>query len=201
VANDVVALAAAHHWFGLTKGEADFAVITTGAGVGYGLATRGGVVDTAEAGIGLAGHIPLDDNGPECPEGWDHRGCAMSILTSGAMVARAERDLGRPVDYDQLLTLAASGEAAAARIVGDAARALGRLIALAANLTLRPVVVLGGEGIGLWDVAAPQIRAAAASWRQAEAEPLRIAVDSTGFVSWARGAAALAIQESVDRLG
>ncbi|MDR1807109.1 MAG: ROK family transcriptional regulator, partial [Propionibacteriaceae bacterium] len=37
VANDVVALAAAHHWFGLTKGEADFAVITTGAGVGYGL--------------------------------------------------------------------------------------------------------------------------------------------------------------------
>jgi len=201
VANDVVALAAAHHWFGLTKGETDFAVITTGAGVGYGLVTRGRVVDTAEAGIGLAGHIPLDDNGPECPEGWAHRGCAISILASGAMVARAERELGRPVDYDQLLTLAASGDEAAARIVGDAARALGRLIALAANLTLQPLVVLGGEGIGLWDVAAAQIRATADSWRQPEADPLRILIDATGFVSWARGAAALAIQESVDRLG
>ncbi|MDR1799373.1 MAG: ROK family transcriptional regulator [Bifidobacteriaceae bacterium] len=201
VANDVVALSAAHHWFGLAKGETDFAVITTGAGVGYGLVTRGRVIDTAEAGIGLAGHLPLDDNGPACPEGWQHRGCAMSILASGPMVARAERELGRKVDYDQLLTLAVAGEAVAAQIVGDAARALGRLIALAANLTLRPLVVLGGEGMGLWDVAAPQIRAAAESWRQAEAEPLRIMVDATGFVSWARGAAALAIQESVGRLG
>jgi predicted NBD/HSP70 family sugar kinase len=200
VANDVVALAAAHHWFGLAKGENDFAVITTGAGVGYGLVTRGQVVGTAEAGLGLAGHIPLDDNGPECPQGWPHRGCAMSLLASGAMTARAERELGRNTGYDQLLTLAASGDQAAGRIVGDAAKALGRLIGLAANLAMRPFIVLGGEGIGLWDVAGPQIRSEAESWRDAKAEPLRIAVDSTGFVSWARGAAALAIQESVDRL-
>jgi hypothetical protein len=33
-----------------------------------------------------------------------------------------------------------------------------------------------------------------------QAEPIRIEIDATGFVSWARGAAALAIQESVGRL-
>jgi predicted NBD/HSP70 family sugar kinase len=201
VANDVVALAAHHHWFGLAKGATDFAVITTGIGVGFGLVTRDKVVDGPDTGLGLGGHIPLDDNGPRCPLGEPHRGCAAALLATAGMLPRAEAELGRPVEYGELLDLARAGGEVAGRIVDDAARALGRFIALAANLTMQPLVVLGGEGMGLWDVAADRIRAVAEAGRDPEAAPLRIEVDTAGFASWARGAAALAVQESVARLG
>ena len=82
-----------------------------------------------------------------------------------------------------------------------AARGLGRLIALAANLTMQPTVVLAGDGIGLWDLVGDRVRAAAAADRDPLAEPIEILVDDAGFRAWARGAAAVAIQAAVARLG
>ncbi len=199
VENDVVALVEAERWFGAGRGRAGFSVITIGAGVGYGLVVRGEAVHTREAGVGLGGHIPLDPTGPLCPEG--HRGCSTAILTSVGMCAQAQAALGRPVDYDELLALAAQGDPVATAVVDAAARGLGRLIALAANLTMQPTVVLAGDGIGLWDLVGDRVRAAAAAERDPLAEPIEILVDHAGFRAWARGAAAVAIQAAVARLG
>ncbi|MDR2348807.1 MAG: ROK family protein [Bifidobacteriaceae bacterium] len=200
VGNDVVALTKAHHWFGLARGLSDFAVITTGVGVGYGLVTRDQAVDTPDTGLGLGGHIPLDDSGPACPIGLPHRGCAVAMISTIGMLGQAQARLGRPVGYDELLTLAASGdEPAATAIVAAAARALGRLIAVTANLTMHPTIVLGGEGMGLWDIAEETIRQTARQGRDPDASPLRIEVDSTRSLSWSRGAAAMAIQHALTR--
>ncbi|HYI50852.1 MAG TPA: ROK family protein [Microbacterium sp.] len=198
VENDVVALVEAERWFGAGRGRSGFSVITIGAGVGYGLVVGGEAVHTREAGVGLGGHVPLDPTGPLCPEG--HRGCSSALLTSIGMCAQVRAALGRPVDYDEVLSLAVAGDPVATAVVEAAARGLGRMIALAANFTMQPTVVLAGDGMGLWKVTAPRIRAAAAADRDPLAEPVEILVDEAGFRAWARGAAAVAIQAAVTRL-
>lgn len=198
VENDLLALAEAERWFGVGRGLDGFSVITIGAGVGYGLVAQGEVVRTPDAGVGLGGHIPLDPHGPLCQEG--HRGCSQAMLTSGSIVAQAQTALQRSLDYDQVLDLAASGEPVASAIVDASARALGRLIALAANLTLYSDVVLGGEGIRLFTVAEQVVREAIAAGRDPRASEVRLHVDDSGFPAWARGAAVVAIQDAFDRL-
>lgn len=198
VENDVVALVEAERWFGAGRGRSGFSVITVGAGVGYGLVVGGESVHTREAGVGLGGHIPLDPTGPLCPEG--HRGCSTALITSLGMSAQMQAALGRPVEYDEVLSLARAGHPAASAVVDAAARGLGRLIALAANLTMQPTVVLAGEGLGLWDIAETRIRAAAAADRDPLADPVEILVDESGFGAWARGAAAVAVQAAIARL-
>lgn len=123
------------------------------------------------------------------------------MLTSGSIVAQARAVLQRDVDYDELLDLAAHGDRAACAIVEVSARSLGQLVAMAANLTLYSDVVLGGEGIRLFAVAEDAVRTAVAEGRDPRASEVRLHVDETGFPSWARGAAAVAIQSAFDRLG
>jgi predicted NBD/HSP70 family sugar kinase len=194
VENDVVALVAAEHWFGVAKGIENFALITTGAGVGYGLVIHDRSVVTADTGLGLGGHFPLDPTGPLCIDG--HRGCSTAMLSIPSMCASARTGLGRDVTYAELLQLAVDGNPVATAVVDSAARALGRMIAATTNLTMVDTVVLSGEGIALAEVARDAIEAAVATDRDPDAAPVRLLVDNSGFSAWARGAAASAIQAS-----
>lgn len=198
VENDVVALAEAERWFGMGRNLPGFVVITVGVGVGYGLVVDGQTVRTVDAGAGTGGHIPLAASGPVCPDG--HRGCARAMLTSDAIAAQVSTALQRPVTYDEVLLLAASGKAAASTVVEAAGDALGRFISLATNLTLQSSVVLAGEGVGLYDLVADRVRAVVDAERDAQAEPVQIHVDRAGFGAWARGAAVVAIQTAITRL-
>ena len=198
IENDVVALTSAEQWFGMVRGSPTFAVLTIGVGVGYGLVVNDRVIVTVDSGLGLAGHIPLDPNGPLCPEG--HRGCSRAMLTSQSVSAQVSVALGREVDYDEVLRLAAEGNRAAASVATATARALGRLIAVIANIGMLDTIVLSGEGIGLWALASEDVIAAARADRDPAATPLTIVVDEGGVSSWARGAAAVAIQQALGRL-
>jgi predicted NBD/HSP70 family sugar kinase len=198
IENDIVALAEAERWFGAGRDVPGFAIITVGAGVGYGLVIDGHAVRTVDAGAGTGGHIPLSDHGPVCPDG--HRGCARALLTSGSITAQVSAALERPVTYDEVLTLAAAGEPAARTVVDAAGEALGRFIALAANLTLQPFVVLAGEGMAIYDLVTDLVVDTIRAHRDPHAEPVVIQVDSSGFHAWARGAAAVAIQSAMRRI-
>lgn len=198
IENDLIALTEAERWFGVVRGLDGFAVITIGVGVGYGVVSGGEVVRNIDSGISLAAHVPLEPHGPLCPEG--HRGCAQAMLGSGSIAAQASTALQRPVGYEEVLQLAAAGDPAARAIVDASARALGRLIALSANLTLHADIVLAGEGMGLFAVAEETVRAAVAEGRDPKASAVRLHVDENGFTAWARGAAAVAIQDAFDRL-
>lgn len=198
VENDLVALAEAERWFGMGRGLPGFSVITIGEGIGYAVVTHGEVVRTREVGAGLGGHIPLALQGPICERG--HRGCAQGLLTSGSVTAQVSAALRRPVDYPEFLALAAAGDPAASAVAMAAGEALGRFIALAANFTLQPATVLAGEGIGLFRVAERAIRSAMEADRDPLADPIELYVDESGFVAWARGAAAVAIQAALARI-
>lgn len=195
IENDLVAFTEYEHWFGAGRGLDRFAVVTLGAGIGYGLVIHDEIVRNDEFGIGLIGHWPLDPFGPICSEG--HRGCAKAILTDSAITQSVSQALGKQLTYKAALNLAASGEPAARRIVDDAGRGLGRLLAAIANLTMPETVVIGGEGVRLASVASEAVEAGLRADRDPRTAPLPLTIRSGDNVEWCRGAAVVAIQTFV----
>ncbi|UZN03293.1 ROK family transcriptional regulator [Cellulomonas sp. S1-8] len=195
--NDVAALTAAEHWFGAGRGLDSLAVITVGAGVGYGLVQHGRQVTHRDMGLGLVGHYPLDPNGAVCFDG--HRGCATAMLTIPSLTAQAGVALGRPVDFTELLALARDSQPVARRLVREAVTALGRLVAAVANLTMPERIVVTGEGVALVDAQPAALRLAIARDRDPRASPLDLVTRPGDFTQWARGAAVVAIQDFVLR--
>ncbi len=195
VENDVVALTVAEQWFGAGRGEKDFAVLTVGAGVGYGLVINDAVIAPPDAGLGLVGHYPLDPSGPRCVEG--HRGCASAVLTIPAVCSQFAASTGEQLPYGEILGLASQGHPVAGGIVEAAGEALGLLVSAVANLTMVDLVVLSGEGMDLADVAAAPLQASINYQRDPEAAPIRLSRQPSDFSQWARGAAAVVIQRTI----
>jgi predicted NBD/HSP70 family sugar kinase len=194
VDNDVRALTAAEHWFGAGRGVASLLVITIGAGVGCGIVVHDRVVEGAHGGGGSIGHRPVVSS-VVCEDG--HRGCAQGLVSSGAISGAVAQALGRPAGYAEALRLAAEGHPAARRVADEAAGALGVLVADFANLLDPELVILTGDGIGLVDVARPALDAALEENRKPPLAPVPIDVRPFPFAEWARGAAAVAVQEHV----
>ena len=195
VENDIVAVTEATHWFGEGHGCDRFALFTVGAGIGYGLVVHGEAVSSPEAGLSLVSHFPLDPAGPTGPCG--HTGCATAMLTIGALTTEGAARLGRDVTYDQLLDLAVAGDPVAAAVVERAGRALGRMLAAVANLTMPERIVLGGEGVRLAQVAAEAVLTGLHADRSPRTRDPEIALQSPELALWARGAAVVAIQSLV----
>ncbi len=195
VENDVVALTIAEQWFGAGRGEKDFAVLTIGAGVGYGLVINDVVIAPPDAGLGLVGHYPLDPSGPRCVEG--HRGCSSGVLTITSICSQFAATTGEQRSYPEILGLATDGHPAAGAVVQAAGTALGVLVAAIANLTMVELVVLSGEGMDLADVAATSLQESLDYHRDPEAAPVRLSRQPSDFAQWARGAAAVAIQRTI----
>jgi predicted NBD/HSP70 family sugar kinase len=193
--NDLVALARAEHWFGSARDSRHFAVITLGAGTGFGLVVHDQVVESPDAGVGLLGHFPLDPLGPRCLEG--HRGCAATMLSIPGISGAVSVAMGRRVDYAECLELARDGHPVAGAVVRDAARALGSLVAEVCNISMSNDVVLTGEGIGLAEVARAELDEALRKGRDPRASEVRLLVQGLDFSQWARGAAVCAIQSWV----
>lgn len=195
IENDVVAFTELEHWFGAGRGLDRFAVLTLGVGIGYGLVIHGDIVVDSDSGIGLVGHWPLDPFGPLCPAG--HRGCARSVVTQSAISQAVSSALDRPVSYSEALSLAESGEPAARRVVDDAGRGLGRILAAIANLTAPERIILGGEGVRLVDVGADAIQEGIQADRDPRANKLKLVSTPGDNTEWCRGAAVIAIQRYV----
>jgi predicted NBD/HSP70 family sugar kinase len=195
ISNDLDALMEAERWFGAGRDVRNFATLTIGAGVGGGLVINDNLVTGVDAGFGLLGHFPLDPLGPPCPEG--HRGCADALLSLTSIQTQASLALGRSTSYDEVLDLAASGDPTANRIVGNAARAFGVLIAAVANIALPERILLTGEGIRLAEVGWDRLQDSILENRNPEASKLDVRVIADDPILWARGAAAVAIQRAV----
>lgn len=143
-------------------------------------------------GFGLVGHWPMDPTGPLCQQG--HRGCAAALLNSDAITRYATEALGRDVTFDETIELAADHHPAAERIVHDAARGLGVLVAAICNLTLPDRIIFAGEGVRLAVVGQETLLEKARDLRDRRAQTPPIDFSSGDNVEWARGAAVLAIQ-------
>jgi predicted NBD/HSP70 family sugar kinase len=192
VENDVAALVEAETWFGAGRGLDRFVVLTIGAGIGYGLVLGGRRVPFAEEDRGFGTHWVLDPSGPLGPDG--RRGSAATLLTIPGIRRQVRAATGEDATYEEILARAGAGEPLAARVVGEAARGLGVLVAQIANFVLPRKILLAGEGVGLMDVAGDTVRETARAHRHPLAAPVDLETKVSDFHDWARGAAVLAIQ-------
>ncbi|MFF7311832.1 ROK family protein [Streptomyces sp. NPDC008137] len=192
VENDVAALVEAETWFGAGRGLDRFAVLTIGAGIGYGLVLGGKRVSCAEEDRGFGRHWIVDPSGPLTPDG--RRGSAVSLLTIPNIRYQVQAATGRDRTYEEILALAAAGEPMPARVIGEAARALGTLVAQISNFVMPQKILLAGEGVGLMDVAGDTVEEVIRDNRHPLAAPVDLETKVSDFHDWARGAAVLAIK-------
>ncbi|MFE7934259.1 ROK family protein [Streptomyces sp. NPDC057456] len=192
IENDVAALVEAETWFGAGRGLDRFVVLTIGAGIGYGLVLSGRRVPCVEEDGGFGRHWIIDPNGPLTPDG--ERGSAVSLLTIPSIRYQVQAAAGRERTYEEILALAAAGESMPARVIDEAARALGTLIAQIANFVMPQKILLAGEGVGLMDVGGATVEATIRAHRHPLAVPVALETKVSDFHDWARGAAVLAIQ-------
>ncbi|MFE3031984.1 ROK family protein [Streptomyces canus] len=192
VENDVAALVEAETWFGAGRGLDRFVVLTIGAGIGYGLVLGGRRVPYAEEDRGFGRHWIIDPHGPLTPDG--NRGSAVSLLTIPNIRYQVQAATGRDHSYEEILALAAAGDPMPARVIDEAGRALGVLVAQIANFAMPQKIMLAGEGVGLMDVAGKTVEDAIRSHRHPLAAPIDLETRVSDFHDWARGAAVLAIQ-------
>ncbi|MGW0762285.1 ROK family protein [Streptomyces sp. NPDC002814] len=192
VENDVAALVEAETWFGAGRGLDRFVVLTIGAGIGYGLVLGGKRVPYAEEDRGFGRHWIINPNGPLTPDG--ARGSAVSLLTIPNIRYQVRAATGEDRTYEEILALAAAGEPMPARVIDEAARALGTVVAQISNFAMPQKIVLAGEGVGLMDVAGKTVDEAIRANRHPLAAPVDLETKVSDFHDWARGAAVLAIQ-------
>ncbi|MBW8817696.1 MAG: ROK family transcriptional regulator [Streptomyces sp.] len=192
VENDVAALVEAETWFGAGRGLDRFVVLTIGAGIGYGLVLGGRRVPYAEEDRGFGRHWIIDPNGPLTPDG--NRGSAVSLLTIPNIRYQVQAATGHDHTYEEILALAAAGDPMPARVIDEAGRALGVLVAQIANFAMPQKIMLAGEGVGLMDVAGRTVQDTIRAHRHPLAGPVDLETRVSDFHDWARGAAVLAIQ-------
>ncbi|MGW4637093.1 ROK family transcriptional regulator [Sphaerisporangium sp. NPDC004334] len=191
--NDVRALTAAQQWFGEGVGRSSFALLTVGAGIGCGLVLGGRVVTGRSGATGMIGHLAIDDRGPLCERG--HRGCARAYATSTAIRRTMAITLDRPdLTLDDCLELARRGQPVARRVLDDAGRALGQVIATVANIIGPELVILSGEAVHMYPLCADALHAALTEHTHWTSTPVPVTVKPFTFAEWARGAAVSALQ-------
>lgn len=185
--NDVAALTKVVHWFGEGKDYADFALLTIGAGLGYGLVLGHRHIPTR---IPIR-HLPVNHTGPLCYRG--HRGCASSYLTADSVAANASAVLRRPTTFEQALKLAEGGDPAAVTVVREAAYALGQTASVVSVLTGVSRIILSGEGVHMAEIAPEALHEGLTAYDPYWVEGRDVIVRTMGFDEWARGAATVAI--------
>lgn len=192
--NDVVGLTKAQHWFGHGKGYTNFALLTVGAGIGYGLVINNTMVPTLASPIS---HYPVDPSGPLCPLG--HRGCMTAYLASDSITSAVSVGHGRSIGYDQVLDMAKADDPIASCVVREAARALGRTASAISSLTGVERIILSGEGVHLAEVAQSSVDEGLREYDVRRVPYSELVIRPMDFLEWARGAAAIAIQAEFPR--
>jgi predicted NBD/HSP70 family sugar kinase len=157
VDNDANLGALAEASFGAGRGLKNIIYAMVGSGIGAGLVLDGRVHRGAAGLAGEIGHVQVRPDGAVCRCG--NRGCLETIAGEGALRALLRPRLGREVTTADLLELVAAGDLGACRVVDDAGRAIGRVLADLCNALNPEAIVVGGQLSGLGEPLVGGIRA------------------------------------------
>ncbi|SDT64227.1 Sugar kinase of the NBD/HSP70 family, may contain an N-terminal HTH domain [Actinoplanes derwentensis] len=133
--------------YGVATGQSDVCYLRIGTGIDCGLLLGGVLHHGATGAAGQIGHVQMDEIGPFCRCG--HRGCLETIASTPAVLAAVETPYGGAVAGRPRITAAravalARHDAAAERVLADAGRMIGRVVADLANTINPGLVVLDG---------------------------------------------------------
>lgn len=196
VANDVRAFAYAEAWFGAGRGKDPFAMVTLGAGIGCGVVVAGEVVSGAQGAAGSVGHLPVDPSGPSCEIG--HPGCARALASTSGILRAAARHLGcqaQELSLDLLLSPDMRRNDGVDGVLRRAALAVGRVVGALIAYVDPELVVVSGEGVAVVETYHEVFDEEVGGLRHWAAAPVPVLLRPFEFDEWARGAAALALDQ------
>ena len=199
--HDVRTAGIAEGLLGAGRGLQDFALVMIGTGIAAAFVSNGAVTAGARAMGGELGHAPVVPDGERCPCG--QLGC-LEAYASGGAIARRYRAAGGTAALEAVAVAAAQAhDPVAARVWGEAVRALAVAFAGVTMMLDPAAIVLGGGLAQAGPVLLDPLRAALAG-RLAWRDPPPLAVSPLGLAAGRIGAAILACRaagrtEAVDR--
>ena len=180
-------------WFGHAEKVRDLVVVTVSEGVGTGVFTNGQLARGLNGMAGEFGHVSLNPEGPPCTCGG--RGC-WEVYASNRAAIRYYHESSPSADgpgFQDLLSLAETGDALAVRALERMARALGSgLRMIVAGLAPEEIVVVG-DITRQWHRFGPVIEAEVAAGVLV-GKPPRIR-PAEGLMARLRGTVALVLQK------
>ena len=157
----------------------------------------GGRIHHGAAGrAGEIGHVPVDPSGPVCRCG--NRGCLETAASVSQVLSALRPRHGDALTLGDVLDLVARSDAGAVRVVTDAGRMIGRVLADVVNSLNPEQIVLGGELAGAGACLIDAVRESIHRYAQPGiARDLRVDLGALGAHSELLGAAALALTSGV----
>ncbi|MEO1746105.1 MAG: ROK family protein [Pseudomonadota bacterium] len=204
--NDANLLTLAELWFGAGRSMRDFAVVTIEHGVGMGLVINNQLYRGAQ-GMGMElGHTKVQLDGALCRCG--QRGCLEAYVADYALAREASTALNMETDDDgtttvmnMLLEQANDGNEAAQSIFRRAGRYLALGLANVVNMFDPSLIILSGDRMRYDYLYAQEVVSdMIAMTPNTRVGKTRIEAHQWGDLVWAKGAAALALSATTDRL-
>jgi predicted NBD/HSP70 family sugar kinase len=96
------------------------------------------------------GHSMVDEHGPVCRCG--NRGCLETVASTRQIVELLKPARGAQLTIEEVIAHAREGDRASRRVIGDAARAIGVVIAQVCNVLNPAKVIVGGDLSAAGDV-------------------------------------------------
>ena len=188
--NDANMAAYAEALTGTAAGCSDVLYVKASNGVGAGLVLGGRIYRGSAGMAGELGHVTVEPAGKICRCG--SKGCLETVSGIGGIVSALAATHPGGITFDEVIELARSGDAAAARALAEAGAALGRAIGEVSNVLNPAMVVLGGELAAAGDLVLDPLREALRRVAmQVIARDLEIRLSELGPRAELMGAAAL----------
>ncbi len=202
--NDVNSLTIAEQWFGHGRGYQHFVVVTVGRGIGVGFVLNGRFYAGHEGGVGELGHITVMPDGPTCSCG--RQGCLEMMASDRALIQAARESIAKgnlgvltdseDITVEALVAAADSGDDTARSLIAESGRWLGIGLATIVNLLNPELIIVAGEGVEAGDLRLEPMRLALSEGRfDSLGTDMKLVVESSGDVTWARGAACVVLSE------
>jgi predicted NBD/HSP70 family sugar kinase len=203
VDNDVNIMALGEHWRTWPDAE-HLMYVKVATGIGCGIVAGGEIHRGADGAAGDIGHIRVTaDEEVVCRCG--NVGCLEAVAGGRAIAARLRAAGMEASNARDVVALVRAGDASAARMVREAGRMLGDVLASAVNFFNPAVIVIGGDVAGAHEQLLAGVREVVYQRSLPLAtRHLRVVRGSLGDRAGVTGAAALAIEhvlspEAVDR--
>lgn len=147
VDNDVNIMALGEYWVDWRSEHHDLLFVKVGSGIGCGIVVDGRIHRGAQGTAGDIGHVAgCNHQDVICRCG--NRGCVEAIA-GGAALARRLTDLGYPAAHSRdVVSLVKAGNPAAVRLVREAGRLVGEVLAGIVNFFNPPIIIMGGDVAG-----------------------------------------------------
>jgi predicted NBD/HSP70 family sugar kinase len=193
--NDANLGALAEVTLGAGRNARNAAYIQMSSGIGAGLIVDGRPYHGHGGTAGEIGHVLVHEQGLICRCG--NRGCLETLASGPALVALLRPSHGDDLTVERMIAMARNGDPGGRRVIADAGRAVGQVVAGLCNLFNPEMVVVGGDLSTAGELLLDPLRESIDRYAlPAATERLEVVAGELGERANLLGALALAIAQS-----